>query len=59
MSNFAHFSTKCIYIIMVDKGRSNMQNLFKILKFIVIYIILKLLILLLKVQLWYTQITGQ
>ena len=43
ISNFAHFSSKCIYIIMVERGRINiMQKFFKILKYIVIYIILQL-----------------
>ena len=40
ISKFAHFSSKCIYIIMVFKCRINVQILFNILKFIVIYIIL-------------------
>ena len=38
-----HVSSKCMYIIMVDRDRINvMQKFFKILKFIAIYIVLKL-----------------
>ena len=38
-----HVSSKYMYIIMEDRDRINvMQKLFKILKFIVIYIVLKL-----------------
>ena len=60
-----HVSSKCMYIIMVDRDRINvMQKFFKILKFIVIYIVLKLrscnlLIMMSKVELWNTQITWQ
>ena len=60
-----HVSSKYMYIIMEDRDRINVkQKLFKILKFIVIYIVLKLrscnlLIMMSKVELWNTQITGQ
>ena len=38
VSNFVHFSSRCIYIVMVDRDRINvMQKFFKILKCIVIY----------------------
>ena len=54
-----------MYIGILDRDRINvMQKFFKVLKFIVRYIILKLgscnlLILLLKVRLWDTQITEK
>ena len=41
ITNFVHFTSKGMYIVMVDRDRINvLQKFFKILKFIVIYIIL-------------------
>ena len=38
VSNFVHFASRCMYIVMVDGDRINViQTFFKILKYIVIY----------------------